>query len=137
MGEQFHEGLFVHQPDVLLELYCSTTAYLEGERIELHSWTRLQIKIWLHQDTGNSELYLWEFFAQKTASSNSSILGHKVIWNKEKKTFWNNPFADMRNCHVRSHAEEPSYNPIFAFCWLAELWWLMMSEELLKRIIAF
>lgn len=25
MGEQFHEGSFLHQPDVLFELYCSTT----------------------------------------------------------------------------------------------------------------
>lgn len=26
VGEQFHERPFVQQPDVLLELYCSTTA---------------------------------------------------------------------------------------------------------------
>lgn len=30
VGERFHEGPFVHQPDVLLELYCSTTDYLKG-----------------------------------------------------------------------------------------------------------
>lgn len=43
----------------------------------------------------------------------------------------------MRNYHVRSHANEPSYNPVFAFCWLAELSWFIMSVEPLKRIIAF